>query len=129
MSNSKILSIREQMQEKMKQKHEAGSIATHFPEVAKIVMKMTYSQKGSNSIRRTFHYNPSSSAFFIINCLRKDCVDGGFDLTKVINSMIKNHTVETKGELTCKGTDSLINHSDIVYKITIHYSIAGDFLT
>jgi hypothetical protein len=122
MNNSKILAIREQMQERTKLKHEAGSIATHFPEVAKIVMKMTYSQKGSNSILRTFYYNPSSSAFFMINCLRKDCVDGGFDLTKVVSAMIKNHTVETKGELTCKGTDSLTNHSDIVYKITIQYT-------
>ena len=47
-------------------------------------------------MRRTFHFSPTSHAFFIVNCLRKDCVDGGFDLTQVITEMIRNRRMEGK---------------------------------
>ena len=112
----------EKKQEMMQQRRDAGSIATHFPEVSSIDMNMTYNQKGTRSILRTFHFTPSSYAFFIVNCLRKDCVDGGFDLTKVITAMIKNRRVEVKGALSCKVTDSSASHSDIVYEVAIQYA-------
>jgi hypothetical protein len=121
MNNSKHAARMEKMQEIMQQKREAGSVATHFPEVANIVMNMTYNQKGARSILRTFNFTPSSYAFFIVNCLRKDCVDGGFDLTQVITTMIRNRRVEVKGSLSCTGTDSSSNHSDIVYEVAIQY--------
>jgi hypothetical protein len=112
----------EKKQEMMQQRREAGSIATHFPEVASIDMNMTYNQKGAKSIMRIFHFTPDSYAFFILNCLRKDCVDGGFDLTEVITTMIRNRRVGVKGALSCKGTDSSANHSDIVYEVSIQYT-------
>ncbi len=105
----------------MQKRREAGSIATHFPEVASIDMNMTYNQTGTKSILRTFHFTPSSYALFTVNCLRKDCVDGGFDLTQVITAMIRNRRVDAKGTLSCKGTDSSTNHSDIVYEVVIQY--------
>ena len=106
----------------MRQRREAGSVAIRFPEVASIIMNMTYNQKGAISILRTFHFTPSSYAFFTVNCLRKDCVDGGFDLTQVITAMIRNRKVDAKGALSCKGTDSPTGHSDIVYEVAIQYT-------
>ena len=106
----------------MRQKSEAGSVATRFPEVASIIMSMTYSQKGSRAILRTFHFTPNSYAFFVVNCLRQDCVDGGFDLTQVITAMIRNREADVKGTVSCKGTDSSTSHSDIVYKVAIQYT-------
>lgn len=106
----------------MQQKQEAGSIRTRFPEVASIVMNMTYKQNGAKSILRSFHFTPESYAFFVITCLRQDCVDGGFDLTQVITSMIRNRKVDTKGTLGCKGTDSSSSHSDIMYEVAIQYT-------
>ena len=120
--NNRHAARMERMQEIMQQKHEAGSVATHFPEVANIVMNMTYNQKGARSILRTFHFTPGSYAFFIVNCLRKDCVDGGFDLTQVITTMIRNRRVEVKGALSCTGTDSSTDHSDIVYEVAVQYT-------
>jgi len=112
----------ERMQEMMQQRREAGSVATHFPEVANIVMNMTYNQRGAKSILRTFNFTPESYAFFVVNCLRQDCVGGGFDLTEVITSMIRNRRAEVRGALGCKGTDSSTNHSDIAYKVSIQYT-------
>jgi hypothetical protein len=122
MNNNKHAAMMERKQAIMQQKCEAGSVATRFPEVANIVMNMTYNQHGQKSIIRTFHFTPSSYAFFIVNCLRQDCVDGGFDLTQVITAMVRNRRVEAKGALSCEGTDSSTNHSDIVYEVAIQYT-------
>ena len=121
MNNNKYAVMMEKKQEIIRQKCEAGSVATRFPEVASIIMNMTYNQKGAKSILRTFHFTPDSYAFFVINCLRQDCVDGGFDLTEVITAMIKNRKADAKGTLSCKGTDSSSSHSDIVYEVAIQY--------
>jgi hypothetical protein len=122
MNNSKHTAMMERKQEMMRQRREAGSVSTRFPEVASIIMNMTYKQNGARSILRTFHFTPSSHAFFVVNCLRQDCVDGGFDLTQVITAMIRNRRVDAKGALSCKGTDSSISHSDIVYEVAIQYT-------
>jgi hypothetical protein len=76
---------------------------------------------GTRSILRTLHFTPGSYAFFIVNCLRRDCVDGGFDLTQIVTTMIKNHRAEVNGTLICKGTDPSTSHSDIEYKVAIQY--------
>jgi hypothetical protein len=122
MINNKHTAMMERKQEIMRQKCEAGSVATRFPEVASIIMNMTYNQKGTRSILRTFHFTPNSYAFFVVNCLRQDCVDGGFDLTQVITAMIRNRRADAKGTLSCKGTDSSTIHSDIIYEVAIQYT-------
>jgi len=111
----------EKKQEMMRQKCEAGSVATRFPEVASIIMNMTYKQNGAKSILRTFHFSPESYAFFVVNCLRQDCVDGGFDLTQVITEMIRSRKADAKGALSCNGADSSTSHSDIVYEVAVQY--------
>jgi len=113
----------EKKQGMIQQRKDAGSIASNFPEVANIDMQMTYNQTGSKSILRNFHFTPSSYAFFRINCLRKDCMDGGFDLTQVITGMIRTRRVNAKGTISCEGTDSSTNHSAINYDIAIQYTI------
>jgi len=112
----------EKKQEMIQQRKDAGSVASNFPGVANIDMHMTYNQTGAKSILRNFHFTPDSYAFFRINCLRKDCMDGGFDLTQVITAMIRNRKMEAKGTISCEGTDSSTNHSDINYDIAIRYT-------
>jgi hypothetical protein len=121
MHHNKYAAMMEKKQEMIRQRHEAGSVSTNFPEIANIVMNMKYNQSGSTSIIRTFNFTPDSDAFFVVNCLRKDCVDGGFDLTQVITALIRNREVEGKGSLNCKGTDSSTDHSRIVYDVAIQY--------
>ena len=110
--------------ERMRQRREAGSVADRFPEVAGIVISMTYNQKGIRSILRTFNFFPSSYAFFRANCLSKNCVDGGFDLSQVITTMARSHREMAKGVLGCEGNDPSDTHSDIVYEVAIQYTQA-----
>ncbi len=108
--------------ERMQQRLEAGSVAEHYPEVAGIVISMTYNQRGAKSILRTFNFSPDSYAFFRLDCLSKYCVDGGFDLNQVITAMIRNRRTVTNGTLSCEGNEPSAGHSDIVYKVAIQYT-------
>ena len=109
--------------ERNEQRLEAGFVSRHFPGVASIVINMKYKQKGTASpISRTINFSPSSYAFFKVDCLSDDCVDGGFDLSQIINSMIRNHSNEVQGELGCDDNGPRPDHSNIVYEVAIQYA-------
>jgi len=108
--------------ERMQERIDAGSVAARFPEVEGIIISMTYNQRGTRGLLRTFNFVPSSYAFFRVDCLSKDCVAGGFDLTQVITAMVRNHTKAAKGELSCEGSDPVSGHSDIIYEVAIQYT-------
>jgi len=109
--------------ERLQKKVEAGLVAAHFPEVADIAISMTYNQIGLNkSLLRTVNFFPDSYAFFRIDCVNRDCVDGGFDLTKVIATTIGRRGQTAKGKLSCQGSGPAEGHSAITYKVDIRYS-------
>ncbi len=110
-------------QERQQQRLDAGFMSKQFPEVAGIVISMMYSQKGiqKSSLSRTVNFYPGSYALFKIDCLNLDCVDGGFDLTYVITSMIRSRSATGKGELSCEG-GHLADHSAIAYEVSIKYA-------
>jgi hypothetical protein len=110
--------------EKRKLKLESGLISEHYPEIASIFIKIknSYGKKNPINIARDFKFLPDSHAYFTVECLNKNCADGGFDMAKVIISMIKNHKLTGEGELLCNGTSLPSDHSHIAYKITINYN-------
>ena len=109
--------------ERLQQKLEAGFMSAHFPEVESIVVSMTYNQRGiAKSLPRVVNFFPSSYALFRVDCLNKDCHEGGFDLTQVITSMIRGHRETSKGDLSCEGNGPSADHSAIVYEVAIQYN-------
>jgi len=109
--------------ERLQQRVLAGFVSAHFPEVKSIIINMMYNQSGiAKSLPRTINFSPDSSAFFRIDCLNKDCEGGGFDLSQVLSSMIRNRRESAKGQLSCEGNGASSDHSDIVYKVDIKYS-------
>jgi hypothetical protein len=107
--------------ERRQQKIDAGLVAALFPEVTSIVINMTYNQRGiRQSLPRIVNFFPSSYAFFTVECLNKECVEGGFDFTKIITGMVGNRKATSKGELGCEGGPTA-DHSDIVYEVAIQY--------
>jgi hypothetical protein len=108
--------------ERIQQRVEAGFMAAQFPEVASIAVNMTYNQRGiAKSLPRIVNFFPGSYALFKIDCLNKDCVGGGFDLTQIITAMITNHRKAAKGDLSCEGEGPSAGHSGIVYEVVIEY--------
>lgn len=108
--------------ERKQRKLDAGLVKAQFSEVTHIVISMIYNQRGiQKSFPRIINFYPSSYALFRIDCLSKDCVDGGFDLTQVISGMIKNRGEASMGNLSCEGDCTYTNHSTIAYKVAIQY--------
>ncbi len=109
--------------ERRQRKIDAGFMVAHFPEVSGIVINMIYNQKGiQKSLPRVVNFFPGSSALFRIDCLNKECVDGGFDLTQVITGMIRNRRVAAKGNLSCEGNTPSADHSTITYEVSVQYT-------
>ena len=110
--------------ERRKLKLESGLISEHYPEIASILIKIknSYGKKNPITIARDFTFLPDSQAYFTIECLNKNCADGGFDMAKLIISMIKNRKLSGAGELHCNGTTLPSDHSHISYTITIQYN-------
>jgi hypothetical protein len=112
--------------ERNQQKVDAGFVSRHFPDVSSIVINIVYKQRGAQSMIRTLNYAPDSYAFFKVTCLSDDCVDGGFNLTQVVTSMIRSHSEKSKGELGCDDSGPRPDHAHIAYEIAIRYAgIAG----
>lgn len=108
--------------EKRQRKVDAGFLDAQFPEVAGIIIKMIYNQKGiQKALPRVVNFFPGSYALFRIDCLNKECVDGGFDLTGVIMGMIRNRREAAAGDLRCEGDSPSASHSAISYEVAITY--------
>lgn len=105
----------------------AGLISDRFPAVAGIVIRMKYYQKLSFSpvlMERTSHFYPDGYAYFHMACMTQECVDGGFDLTPMISSLVKQRKKSGTGKLKCKAVnDSLsADHASIFYEIVVQYA-------
>lgn len=109
--------------EKKQQKADAGLMSSRYPGVAAIVISMDYYNRGSGPsfMQRTVNFFPGSAAYFHLECMKHDCIDGGFNLEPTITTMVKGHAKSGKGELTCAGNDSS-GHTRIDYKIDIQYN-------
>jgi hypothetical protein len=109
--------------ERKQQKIDAGLISARYPSIASIVITMDYYQKGSGPVimKRTVNFTPGSPAYFLMECMKNDCINGGFDLDPVIAKMVKGRLESGDGELTCPGNNSS-GHARICYSIAIQYN-------
>jgi len=103
----------------------AGLISDRFPAVSGMVIHMTYYRKAANPVLmvRTVNIFPTSYAYFKMDCMIKGCDGGGFDLTAVVDDMVKTHKKVSKGALVCCGNvDALASeHASIEYETVIEY--------
>ena len=103
----------------------AGLVSDRFPSVAGMVITMTYYQKSMKSplMIRTVNVFPTSYANFKMACMTKDCNDGGFELSPVVEKMVKTKTKISKGSLVCSGNADALpdDHARIDYKAVIKY--------
>ncbi|GAB4490172.1 MAG: hypothetical protein OHK006_22700 [Thermodesulfovibrionales bacterium] len=104
-------------------KAEAALLAARYPEVASIVITMDYFQKNVDHrlMQRTINIFPESSAYFLMECMRQDCTNGGFNLEPVIAAMIGKRLKTGDGELSCAGNNAL-GHARVNYRIDIAYN-------
>jgi hypothetical protein len=56
-----------------------------------------------------------------MSCLSRDCVDGGFDMSRIITEMIRSRSRARTGELDCEGNESKACPAHVAYEIVIAY--------
>ena len=109
--------------ERKQQKVDAGLMSARYPDVSSVIVSMNYYRKnaGPSFMQRTVNFFPSSAAYFLMECMKHDCVDGGFNLEPVITTMMSSRLESENGELVCHGNNSS-GHTRIDYRIAIHYN-------
>ncbi len=98
-------------------------LSSKYPDIESLVISMDYYQKGYKDLmmKRTVNFSPESHAYFLMECMKNDCLEGGFNLAPVISSMVRKNLTSEKGEITCQGNDSS-EHARIIFKISIKYN-------
>ncbi len=109
--------------ERKQQKLEASPISAKYPDVSSVVISMNYYQRNSTLVfmQRTVNFFPGSPAYFLMECVKHDCMGGGFDLDPVVTGMMKDHLESGKGELVCPGNNAS-GHARVDYTISIQYT-------
>jgi hypothetical protein len=106
----------------------AGIVSERFPKVSGMVINMTYYQNSANPVLMTRILNvfPTSYACFKMDCMIKGCVEGGFDLTSVIEDMVRTRKKVKKGVLSCNGNIESVpsEHASIEFEALIQYNKA-----
>ena len=108
---------------KKEQRIQSGKISDHFPEISGITINAInyHGKRNPVIIKRVFKFVPDSYAYFVIECLRKRCENGGFDFGKIIRKIVKERKSSESGKLFCNGNNLSEDHSYILYKISIRY--------
>ncbi len=109
--------------ERKQSKVDAGLMSEVYPHVTSMVIRMNYYYKGCDSsyMQRTINFYPSSAAYFMMECMKSECTNGGFDLSPAVSKMAKKRVPSDSGELQCKGNGGP-GHVRIDYNITAKYS-------
>lgn len=108
----------------------APIVSESYPSVSSIsVTKTFHEDSGNKQIGETTIWNipiATMRALFDVEC-PMGCIDGGYDLTHEIISMIGKQETQKKGRLVCQGWQDKEREgqyrclSDLVYEITITY--------
>lgn len=74
-----------------------------YPEVQEIDIKLRFNYDESFEKELVKKFKPSDNAFFQIECINKDCIYGGFNLSNEITNMIRVKETNLTGHQTCNG--------------------------
>jgi hypothetical protein len=70
---------------------------------------------------------PEDKAVFTPDCINLSCTKGFFDLTNVIDSLLRNNEISTSGELTCDGWQSSTKIGNHKCLATLSYEILAKY--
>ncbi len=130
MPKKESVSLKQTYKEKLEQKKNvmlaAGLVSERLPGVSNIVFHMTYYQRtpGPVLMKRTVTFFPTDYACFHMDCVQQECTNGGFDLTPVVSSMVKNRKKSVTGNIFCRGKNNSLRlgHASIAYEVNIVYA-------
>ncbi len=83
-----------------------ATIAELYPDVGRILLFIAFEEADAESEPnyQQIIFTPETEAIFRLDCSREECSGGGFDLTPVVDAMVKNQESRVHGNLACEGT-------------------------
>jgi hypothetical protein len=120
-------SFRQQREEEDAVRVAAGLISERYTGISGIEFRMTYYHRSSNPVlmERTLRFSPTNYACFHVPCAHEGCTGGGYDLAPVVAGMSRSGKTSAAGRLYCHGSNGMIGHGSIAYKVTIQYRQRG----
>lgn len=103
----------------------AGTLGEQFPDVERVRIELSFPvESGPAPVRQLHVIYPPAPAYFDFACPYGDC-DGGFDLTRIAASLMKQSSAFGEGTLQCSG--SRIGMTRAPCTLHAHYRIATEF--
>jgi predicted DNA-binding antitoxin AbrB/MazE fold protein len=109
---------------KRQQNIDAQLVSELFPGIAEIIISMVYSKTGVlEPLSRKVNFRSGSQAIFKVRCLCSECIEGYFDFTGIINTIVKARKTASNGKISC---DTCIapECSNVAYDVSIIYAQA-----
>lgn len=82
------------------------SIRQDYPEVDSIICKFKFYDSDTGRLSKSIEergLNLDGVSHFQVNCIAWECVNGGFDLNRIVHLSIKNRLPEVHGSIACRG--------------------------
>ena len=83
-----------------------ATISDLYPEVRRLTLFIAFQEADAESEPnyQQIIFTADTEAVFRLDCSRDHCAGGGFDLTPLVDEMMKNHESMAHGKLSCEGT-------------------------
>ena len=104
---------------------EAPSVRERFPRLEQLTIDMTF-----RDVKLLGTYSPqmrslsaSAKAFFAFGCPRTLCLQGGFDLDPIIQSMFESDRGKSSGIVQCQGWLHPLRSDNARCRLELHYTL------
>ena len=99
----------------------AQRVGDKYPQVNTLALSLSI-RAPHNELEPTLNgrsFGTDARAYFRFKCKNVECVEGGFDLSVPIDSMLRRHDHETSGRLVCQGWESrkLVGQRRCLYEL------------
>ena len=99
-----------------------------YPQVDKIILHLSFNNNGYEKFD-TMEFSHVDLSYFKIECINRECLVGGFDLSNLIRELVLSKNCELDGHLICNGYQDYKRYTakqyhclcKLNYKIEIRY--------
>jgi len=123
---------REFRQEARQRVEDSASLAQTFRELKSLTLNLAYFRPGSFTRESEIKYTvnlANAKSLFRFSCLNERCVDGDFDLSRVLSQAVAARQTTLTGEVICQGwslqtdTHQVHCHHILRYKLSAEYAL------
>jgi len=99
------------------------------PQVEQVLVELSFVDQSEmeHYSPQTHTFHPAATAFFEFPCPSSVCTGGGFDLGRVVSSLIARGGQQTSGILDCMGQQSADQYDSHPALLQLHYRLTVSY--